>query len=533
MQSKSKYALFGLFAALVCLVGILGRANPTKAQLEDEFVPPSTYDPTRNCRFGGTATGDDPHEIEWLSTFGTGTFIGFTADQPNNTFDQEMLRIIRVVQNRDANGNYINGYTTTPNADHIASIAAGRPGYVWFIGNEMERGESQDDMQPKQYAVAYHNLYQLIKNADPTARISIGGVVQPSPGRLQYLTKVYDEYLRRYGTPLPADLWNTHIYPLPELTRLGGPNDIAGVAIGTDASIGLFVSDDLNVDCTDPTDNVMCYAEHTRMQTFEYQIRAMRQWMADHGYQDKPLVISEMGVLLPWGQGGSCFKDEFGACFDRPRTADFLEESMSWMLNERDLTLGYPKDDYKLIQNWNWFSLHSPGVGFAGNLLTNGYVNKEPGDPTALTDVGRRYKNLIASTPNKPDLFFIQHSETWTINSAGFDEVKIDIKFGNTGHVVSNQPVKVTLFENRDNPRVVTQKTINSDLYGCGMNSAAASFTWVADKIGINEYWIRLDQGNTISELDETNNEVNGIFIVNPPNEPPPTLLYIPMLIGE
>ena len=402
-----------------------------------------------------------------------------------------------------------------------------------MIGNEMERGESQDDILPKQYAKAYHDIYTAIKRADSSARVTVGGVVHPSPGRLQYLTIVYDEYLRLYGEPLPADLWNTHLYPLPELDRFGQPNDISGVAIGTDSSIGLYVSDQLDIDCTDPTDDVMCYAEHTGMETFEYQVRSMRKWMAEHGYQDKPLIISEMGVLLPFGQGDSCFKDEFGVCFDRTRTANFLENSFDWMLDARDLSLGYPQDDFKLVQNWNWFSVHSPGVGFAGNLLTNGYLDKEPGDPTGLTAVGQRFQEMTTLTPDKPDLFFIQHTETWSMNSEGLNEVLIDLQIGNTGHVLSDLPILVSLYENRDNPRLLSQKTLDANLYGCGMNAISTTFTWVADEVGLNQYWIRLDQRNIISELDETNNEVTGIFIVNPPDELPPSRVFIPLFIGE
>ena len=538
MQSQSRFYFLGLFAVLAGMLVLLGRVHPTQAQpqqasTETEFIPPTTFDPSLNCRFGGTVSGDSQHEIEWLSTFGTGTFVGFTADQPIDTFGQEILRLIRVNQTKDNQGNYTNGYTTIPRANHIADIASGRPGYVWMIGNEIERGESQDDIFPEMYAVAYHELYTLIKNADPTARVAVGGMVQVTPGRLQYMTKVYNEYQRIYGTQMPVDVWNVHIYPLPELTRTGDPNDISGVALGTDPSLGLFVSDTLDVSCDNHTDNVMCYAEHTKIGMVDKQIRDIRQWMLVRGYQDRPLIISEMASLLPWGEEPSCFRDEEGQCFSRDRNAEYMDEVFNYLLNERDLTLGYPRDDYKLVQNWNWFSLYNDGVGFGSNLVGGGFVDREPGDTRALTPVGQTFKQIIEDTPNKPDLFFMEHNESWSVNAEGLNEVDIDVKFGNTGHVLLDETIRISLYENRDNPQLLATRTINRDLYGCGMNTASASFTWVADEIGINEYWIRVDRSNAIDELDESNNEVSGIFIVNPPDAPPPSYIYIPIFIGD
>lgn len=533
MQITSQKLLVSMFVITTSLLmSGLGRFPSTQAQAQPktDTVPPDTYDPTRNCRFGGTASGDNAHEIEWLSTFGTGTFVGFTADQPNNTFGQELLRLIRVDQNKDANGNYIDGYTTVPVASHIEDIANGRLGYIWMIGNEIERGFSQDDILPEMYAVAYHDLYNLIKTADPTARIAVGGMVQATPSRLQYMTKVYDEYRRLYGTQMPVDVWNVHVYPLPELTRLGAPNNIAGVALGTDPSIGLFVSDELDVSCNDHTDNVMCYTEHTALGMIDQQIRAFRQWMVDRGYKNHPLIISEMAVILPWGEEPSCFRDENGRCFSRDRTAEYMEDVFAYLLEARDLTLGYAQDDYKLVQNWNWFSIYNDGVGFSSNLVGGGFVDKEPGDPTALTPVGQKFKQIIQDTPNKPDLFYIDHIESWSVNSDGLNEVDIDITFGNTGHVLLDDTVTASLYENRDNPQILATRTINTDLYGCGLNRATASFTWVADEIGINQYWIQLDRSNAINELDETNNEVGGVFIVPDPDKPPPVRIYIPVL---
>lgn len=57
-------------------------------------------------------------------------------------------------------------------------------------------------MEPHIYAAAYHALYYLIKQADPTARVIAGTIVQPTPLRLRYLDMVLDQ--------LPSDIRRGH-----------------------------------------------------------------------------------------------------------------------------------------------------------------------------------------------------------------------------------------------------------------------------------------------------------------------------------
>ena len=111
-------------------------------------------------------------------------------------------------------------YSFWPSADVIAQTARANPGSLWLIGNEMDRrdwpGGGQDEMLPELYATAYRDLYTLIKGADPAARLAIGGVIQATPLRLQYLTKAWDAYQQYYGTPMPVDVWNVHNFILKE-----------------------------------------------------------------------------------------------------------------------------------------------------------------------------------------------------------------------------------------------------------------------------------------------------------------------------
>ena len=68
---------------------------------------------------------------------------------------------------------------------------------------------------------------------------------------------VWDTYAALYGTPMPVDVWNMHIYILPEVQGIGG------VALGTDPSLAYgfaytHTSGEPNVYTLGDHDNMTC-----------------------------------------------------------------------------------------------------------------------------------------------------------------------------------------------------------------------------------------------------------------------------------
>jgi hypothetical protein len=83
-----------------------------------------------------------------------------------------------------------------------------------------------------------------------------------------------------------------------------------------------------------------------------------RAWMAAQGERNKPLIISEMGVLYP-----SIYLVEGGSEVERQQRGDraielFMAETFDWLYNTTDAQLGYPADENRLVQRWLWFSLN-------------------------------------------------------------------------------------------------------------------------------------------------------------------------------
>jgi hypothetical protein len=104
----------------------------------------------------------------------------------------------------------------------------------------------------------------------------------------------------------------------------------------------------------------------------------MRQWMADHGQRDKPLWITEYGILMP---------KEYG--FDAQRVTRYMLGSFDLFLNLRDAELGYGADDNRLVQRWNWYSARDSRYS-AGNLFD---------DYGRVTPVGQAMFDYLAGRP--------------------------------------------------------------------------------------------------------------------------------------
>jgi hypothetical protein len=246
----------------------------------------------------------------------------------------------------------------SPDAKTIAAVARSVPGSLWLVGNEPDRAIWQDDATPVQYASAYHQAYGAIKQADPTAMVAIGGVLQPTPLRLRYLDAVLAAYQQAYGGPMPVDVWNTHNFIVREEQGSWGAEIPPGLSDASVQGVLREVSDSDNLDI------------------FKSQIWAFRQWMRDHGQQNKPLIVSEYGIPMPPDYG-----------FDPERVRRFLYATFDFFLSAQDPALGYPPDENRLVQRWCWYSLADTGYP-TGNLF----------DPQTfqITSLGEAWRSYLA-----------------------------------------------------------------------------------------------------------------------------------------
>jgi hypothetical protein len=208
------------------------------------------------------------------------------------------------------------------------------------VGNEPDC-LYQDAVGPERYARIYHDVYTTLKTLDSTAQVGIGGMVQASELRMKWLNRAWEEYRQTYGTDMPVDVWNIHAFVLREV-RPGHNCDGqgawgAGIPPGLSENCGLLVgTNDLD-----------------RMDIFDQQLRRFRAWMKEHGQQNKPLIVSEYGIL---------FNEQLGYGYQRVR--DYMLHTFDYFLNTKDVSTGYPADDYRLVQKWAWYSLDDESFGW-------------------------------------------------------------------------------------------------------------------------------------------------------------------------
>ncbi|MGC9334291.1 MAG: hypothetical protein ACP5JJ_09100, partial [Anaerolineae bacterium] len=130
---------------------------------------------------------------------------------------------------------------SVPDASTLGRLVDANPGAIWIIGNEPDC-IWQDNRLPEEYARVYHDLYVFIKSRDQTSQVAAGGIVQPTPLRLQYLDLVLEAYQARYGHALPVDIWHIHNAILNEVSCDFDPTNCWGAEIppGIDAPHGVF-----------------------------------------------------------------------------------------------------------------------------------------------------------------------------------------------------------------------------------------------------------------------------------------------------
>ena len=80
--------------------------------------------------------------------------------------------------------------------------------------------------------------------------------------------------------------------------------------------------------------------------------------------------------------------------FDKARVEAFMLATFDYFMNTKISWLGYPADDNRLVQAWNWYSLDDDqfeGYDSHNHLL----------DPSTrqLTALGRAYRDYTASLP--------------------------------------------------------------------------------------------------------------------------------------
>lgn len=445
-----------------------------------------------NCRLGA-AVGGTYFGAPDFAKFNLGTYLNFSANISSEApSTMAYWAMVHTYQDKDSNGSYLPTYTFSPSANTFAQVAANNPGLLWIIGNEPDRAVAQDDIHPDIYARAYHEAYQIIKTADPTARIAVAGLVGFTPGRAQYLDIVWDTYQALYGEPMPVDAWTIHPYVLWESGGAG-----AWVALGTDPNLAI----PRGFDCADP--NSICLAEHDDIDLFAEQVVRMRQWMRRHGQQNKPLLVTEWGILLPEFIDGEPYLDENGETFHPARVAEYMRKTQEYFLNATDPQIGYPADNDRLVQQWAWFPFSVDWIeASAGNLV-------QPTAPYASTTVGLAWQEYVANMTPEVNLMVQASSSAVRSGAAG---AEISATLFNNGNTGTSGPVTVTFYKNAARTQQIGSTVSLPAQPGC-LWGETITVDWAETLApGAHPFWVEVTSSN--SEVRTDDNVAQGWVLV-------------------
>lgn len=416
-----------------------------------EITKAAGFTPYNNRRFGfGVSyTGGEPTQYD-IEPLNAGWFWDWSARTQSSLPELEYMRTIHTKPQGE------DGYTISPTGTVLLDLIAANPGTTWLIGNEPDC-VWMDNVRSEIYAQAYHDAYYFIKNADPTAKIAAGSIVQPTPQRMTYLDRVLAAYESHYGEPLPADLWAIHNYTLCEncwpYPKAGEPFAWGACRVPdwpSGSSMDTFYS----------------VEDHYELEHFAERIIVMREWMAEHGYRNMPLIITEYGILFYDGLvKGKTAQD----------TIDFMNTTFDWMRTARDPEIGFPADDGKLVQRWAWFSLDHDGWYMGGELFD--YRTHEP---EALADAYGAYTDQVMPemdllTVDSNAVVIDQQNVAVTINN-DYITATIDVTVANAGNIEMQEPITVGLYTGLTNMTLITETTLSP--LGCCGDFGTATLTW-------------------------------------------------------
>jgi hypothetical protein len=359
---------------------------------------------------------------------------------------------------------------------------------MYIIGNEPD-SPYHGNLCPPVYARAYHDLYTFIKNASSTAQISVAGVIQPTPLRMQYLDQIWNTYQISYGQSLPSDFWNIHSYILTE-ERLGW--------------WGAFIPPCMNVDYG----TIYQTTDQDNMQIFTSRIHDFRQWMADKGERDKPLYITEFGILFP---------EDIDPFYSTISVTNFMWNTFSYFLGAEsiDPNIGYPRDNNHLVQRWMWFSLAHNPYQYGSSLfdprpatplmlpLALSWITGTHGlSPWITNTVGLTQSiNLMPYNPSASGPF---GSEPVTAT--------VQVEIVNNGTYTATNSFSVTLYDEGGTP--VTSQTIQL-VPGCGEFNVV-TLLWPNLPLGTHTGHIRVDPDNQVPEANESDNQIDVSVVISP-----------------
>jgi hypothetical protein len=336
------------------------------------------------CRYGMTVSGwsfiTSPNKsVKYfdMPLLGSGLYLDYGSKRDPSV--PSSIQFVNVIYLKD--GSYS---TLTP--ARVQTAVTKNPGSIWIIGNEPDDATGdQDDLTPQVYAQRFFTLATVIRASDPTAKIGFGTIIMPTALRILYLQFAWDTLKTLaasagiQATSL-IDFWSTHGFLINEQLNGWGSGIPHGMEAYASMAETLYVQDMANVS------------------KFKERMLRFRQFMKDNGEQNKPLWLTEFGVLAPSVNFPPPAPQHY--LIPESTTGQFFKDTVDWMESTTDPNLGMQGDGNRLFQKWFWYSLNDPQYHMGGAIVDPYTMN-----PTEIGKVYLQYEPPANTEPFlTPDL---------------------------------------------------------------------------------------------------------------------------------
>jgi len=491
--------MLALFVLLIVAgaVSVTAHTSGANTALRQSSVNTSVANATSNylnCRFGvgGGVTGYD------VTSLNAGWYMDWSAQiSPTRPNGIEYAQMVNFKPD-------LGGYSFTPTTATLLSIIYANPGSIWLVGNEPD-SPWQNKLLSQDYARAYHQVYNLIKQNDPSAHVGIGSIVQPTPIRLQYLSNFVTAYQQTYGGTPPADFWSIHSYILREISAYDPQACQSGQSCTEPpySVWGAYIPPGL----TATRGILYIYSQMFDQAIFQQRLLDFRTWMSQRGYRDTPLYITEFGELFPYPPDISDpYVDENGVPITEGRVVAFMTSTFNILNRLTDASVGYPADANRLVQRWLWYSVSD--VSYGGPLF----------DPTnhSRRPLGAAFAAYTGAISPSVDLLAVRVvSDPPVISDTGqLQTTTLKATISNIGNISIGQPITVAFYAGLPpTGTLIGAIPLTTGLSGCAV-TAQVSVTWSNLNAGAHQMYVIADPGNIISEVSKSNNMATGVALI-------------------
>jgi hypothetical protein len=199
--------------------------------------------------------------------------------------------------------------------------------------------------------------------------------------------------------------------------------------------------------------------------------------MADRGYRNRPLYVSEYGILMPESYG-----------FPPSLVNHFMTPTFDFLLNSTDEKLGYTADNNRLVQRLAWYSTIDPS--FNGSLYQS-TTNDALTPPFELTAIGNNFGTYAEAITVTSDFKLLGVTQKAGTSLAGSQGITLTFKaaVANAGNNQLPAAAVVRFYLGDPAAGGLELGSTNVQMAGCG-SLGTTEFTWTNVPVSANGQYV-------------------------------------------